>query len=198
FGTSGSEIVDQFISKNKLKWIPYDKFKNIECLDKGGFGTTYKAKYNSIEVILKYFNDLNNSDESLNKFLNGWKIINSDEITKIYGFTKNSDTLNYVLIMEYINKEDIYGIFISDYLGLYQHAKSFLKENEIYGVLPFIAPEILRGQNYTAASDIYSFSIVMWEFTSGIPPFNDKAHDLQLALGICKGERPEIIENTPQ
>ncbi|CAB4426145.1 unnamed protein product [Rhizophagus irregularis] len=221
FGTSGSEIVDQFISKNKLKWIPYDKFKNIEYLDKGGFGTIYKAKYNSIEVILKYFNDLNNSDESLNKFLNGWKIINSDEITKIYGFTKDSDTLNYVLIMEYISKgslkrclteitknweqklfylyqiimglndihekglihynfhngnilcneykEDIYGIFISDYLGLYQHAKSFLKENEIYGVLPFIAPEILRGQNYTAASDIYSFSIVMWEFTSGIP-----------------------------
>jgi hypothetical protein len=38
----------------------------------------------------------------------------------------------------------------------------------------------------------------MWEFTSGVPPFNDRAHDLQLSLGICKGERPEIIENTPQ
>ncbi|RGB42366.1 kinase-like domain-containing protein, partial [Rhizophagus diaphanus] len=63
---------------------------------------------------------------------------------------------------------------------------------------PFIAPEILRGQPYTQASDIYSFSIIMWEFTSKILPFNDKAHDLQLALSICKGERPEIIENTPQ
>ncbi|CAB5179875.1 unnamed protein product [Rhizophagus irregularis] len=38
----------------------------------------------------------------------------------------------------------------------------------------------------------------MWELTSGIPPFNDRAHDIQLSLGICKGERPEIIENTPQ
>ncbi|EXX73913.1 hypothetical protein RirG_056010 [Rhizophagus irregularis DAOM 197198w] len=38
----------------------------------------------------------------------------------------------------------------------------------------------------------------MWEFTSGIPPFNNRAHDLQLSLNICKGERPEIIENTPQ
>ncbi|CAB5372492.1 unnamed protein product [Rhizophagus irregularis] len=38
----------------------------------------------------------------------------------------------------------------------------------------------------------------MWEFTSGIPPFNDKAHNLQLALSICKGKRPKIIENTPQ
>ncbi|RGB29689.1 hypothetical protein C1646_713032, partial [Rhizophagus diaphanus] len=42
------------------------------------------------------------------------------------------------------------------------------------------------------------FSMIMWEFASGIPPFNDKVHDLQLALNICKGERPEIIENTPQ
>ncbi|CAB5195600.1 unnamed protein product [Rhizophagus irregularis] len=38
----------------------------------------------------------------------------------------------------------------------------------------------------------------MWEFTSGVPPFNDRAHDLQLSLSICRGERPEVIENTPQ
>jgi chromosome segregation ATPase len=40
--------------------------------------------------------------------------------------------------------------------------------------------------------------MIMWEFTSGVSPFNDRAHDLQLALSICKGKRPEIIENTPQ
>ncbi|CAB5353749.1 unnamed protein product [Rhizophagus irregularis] len=38
----------------------------------------------------------------------------------------------------------------------------------------------------------------MWELTSGVPPFNNRAHDIQLSLSICKGERPEIIENTPQ
>ena len=61
-----------------------------------------------------------------------------------------------------------------------------------------MAPEVLRGKPYTLASDIYSFSMIMWEFTSGVPPFNDRAHDLQLCLSICKGERPKIIENTPQ
>jgi serine/threonine protein kinase len=88
-------------------------------------------------------------------------------------------------------------IYISD-LGLCQPIKSFLKKHDIYGVMPFMAPEILRGKPYTPASDIYSFSMIMWEFTSGIPPFNDKAHDLQLSLSICKGKRPEIIDNTPQ
>ncbi|EXX74569.1 Cmk1p [Rhizophagus irregularis DAOM 197198w] len=88
-------------------------------------------------------------------------------------------------------------IYICD-LGLCQPVKSFLKKYDIYGVIPFMAPEVLRGKSYTPASDIYSFSMIMWELTSGIPPFNDRAHDIQLSLGICKGERPEIIENTPQ
>ncbi|CAI2175477.1 18421_t:CDS:1, partial [Funneliformis geosporum] len=38
-------------------------------------------------------------------------------------------------------------------------------------------PEVLRGQPYTLASDIYSFSIIMWEFIYGIPPFDNEAHD---------------------
>jgi serine/threonine protein kinase len=96
------------------------------------------------------------------------------------------------------NHESIYGIFISDYLGSCQLAKSFLTEDNIYGVLPFMAPEVLKGKPYTQASDIFSFSMIMWEFTSGVPPFNNRAHDIQLASSICKGERPEIIENTPQ
>ncbi|RGB33290.1 kinase-like domain-containing protein [Rhizophagus diaphanus] len=70
--------------------------------------------------------------------------------------------------------------------------------NEIYGVLPYMAPEILRKKPYTPASDIYSFSMIMWEFSSGIPPFNHEAHDHHLSLSICRGERPEIVKNTPK
>ncbi|GBB93438.1 hypothetical protein RclHR1_21700002 [Rhizophagus clarus] len=71
-------------------------------------------------------------------------------------------------------------------------------DNEIYGVVPYMAPKVLRRKPYTPASDIYSFSIIMWEFTSGIPPFNDKAHDLQLIYEICKSKRPDIKKNTPK
>ncbi|RIA83356.1 kinase-like domain-containing protein [Glomus cerebriforme] len=42
-------------------------------------------------------------------------------------------------------------------------------KKNIYGVLPYIAPEILRGQIYTKASDIYSFGIIMYEIFSGLP-----------------------------
>ncbi|CAI2186306.1 15710_t:CDS:2, partial [Funneliformis geosporum] len=42
------------------------------------------------------------------------------------------------------------------------------------------------GQPYTLASDIYSFSMIMWEFISGVSPFDNEAHDFQLSLDICK------------
>ena len=50
--TSGNSLIDNFIQDAQLKarnyhevleWIPYDRFRNIEILDKGGFSTIYKA-----------------------------------------------------------------------------------------------------------------------------------------------------------
>ncbi|RGB42609.1 kinase-like domain-containing protein [Rhizophagus diaphanus] len=183
--------------------------------------------------------------------------LNSYDIINFYGFTKNPDILNYMVVMDYANKgnlrrnltkimkiswkqklhmllEIISGLYeihkqnlihcdfhdgnilnhedekdekdeenkkdkvcISD-LGLCRPVNPYLKKHDIYGVMSFMAPEILRGKPYTEASDVYSFSMIMWEFTSGVPPFNNRAHDIHLSLSICKGERPEIIENTPQ
>ncbi|POG66411.1 kinase-like domain-containing protein, partial [Rhizophagus irregularis DAOM 181602=DAOM 197198] len=61
-------------------------------------------------------------------------------------------------------------LFIID-LGLCKHIND-LQDHENRGVLPFMAPEILGGNpSYKQASDIYSFSMIMWEFTSGNPPF---------------------------
>ncbi|GBB98423.1 hypothetical protein RclHR1_03220016 [Rhizophagus clarus] len=71
-------------------------------------------------------------------------------------------------------------------------------KNEIYGVLPYIAPEILRGQNYTKASDIYSFGIIMYEVISGLPPYHDVSHDKYLAIRICQGLRPRFHIKVPQ
>ncbi|CAB4443427.1 unnamed protein product [Rhizophagus irregularis] len=251
FGKSGNTIMDNFILEKRLKWFPYDKFINVEYLDKGGFGIIYKAMMlddkENREVILKCNNNLS---ENLNEFLNEWKYhescLESNEIIYFYGFTKDPDTLKYMVVMDYANKgnlrvnltriikinwyqrlhmlyeiisglskihrenlihhdfhdgnilnQDECKIYVSD-LGLCQPVKSSLKKYEIYGVIPFMAPEVLRGKSYTPAIDIYSFSMIMWEFTSGVPPFNNRAHDIQLSLAICEGERPEIIENTPQ
>jgi serine/threonine protein kinase len=89
--------------------------------------------------------------------------------------------------------------FISD-LGMCQPAniKQSVKEEGIYGVLPYMAPEVLRGYQYTKAADIYSFGIIMNEFLSEEIPFNDIPHDEFLAIKICKGLRPTISKDVPK
>ena len=66
----------------------------------------------------------------------------------------------------------------------------------IYGNLPYIAPEALRGDGYTAKSDIYSLGFIMWELINGETPFGDRSHDYKLALDIMKGLRPKISSTT--
>src|SRR5437868_13460156 len=91
----------------------------------------------------------------------------------------------------------LYTSFISD-LGLSKPIDYLKSNNDVYGVIPYMAPEVLRGKPYTPANDIYSFAMIMWELSSLVPPFDDRAHDFHLSLSICKGDRPEIIEGTPQ
>ena len=68
----------------------------------------------------------------------------------------------------------------------------------IYGNLPYIAPEVIDGKGYTYASDIYSIAMLMCEISSGQPPFANYDHDHNLAMKIIGEERPIIIPNTPK
>ncbi|CAG8672352.1 17772_t:CDS:2 [Cetraspora pellucida] len=67
----------------------------------------------------------------------------------------------------------------------------------VYGSLPFIAPEVLAGGLFSAKADIYSFAFIMWELSSGRPPFSDRPHDHSLALEICHGFREAVVPGTP-
>ena len=66
----------------------------------------------------------------------------------------------------------------------------------IYGNLPYIAPEVITGKEYTFASDIYSIGMLMWEISSGQQPFAGFDHDYDLAMNIVNGMRPKIVLET--
>ncbi|CAB5364768.1 unnamed protein product [Rhizophagus irregularis] len=84
------------------------------------------------------------------------------------------------------------GIYISD-MGLCGEVGN-KNETKIYGVMPYVAPEVLRGKPYTQAADIYSFGMVMYYIITGRQPFENRTHDSLLALDICNGIRPEVPE----
>ncbi|UZO06736.1 uncharacterized protein OCT59_027046 [Rhizophagus irregularis] len=102
--------MDDFILEKRLRWIPYNKFKNIEYFSEGGFGTIYKAIWlknnGDEEVILKCHKNLN---ENLNEFLKEWKyhtnVLSSNDIIFFYGFTEDPNTSKYMVVMEYANKD---------------------------------------------------------------------------------------------
>jgi hypothetical protein len=79
----------------------------------------------------------------------------------------------------------------------------------IYGILPYVAPEVLQGKEYTKSSDIYSLGIIMWELSNSATlkkqqchkqPFHDQPYDINLATEIVVNEkRPDIDEaNIPE
>ncbi|POG58999.1 kinase-like domain-containing protein [Rhizophagus irregularis DAOM 181602=DAOM 197198] len=90
--------------------------------------------------------------------------------------------------------------YITD-LGLCRPANVVPSQDEnkkIYGVLPYVAPEVLRGKEYTQESDIYSFGIIAYEVCTGFPPYHDISHDKFLAISICQGLRPKSDYKIPQ
>ncbi|RGB40485.1 kinase-like domain-containing protein [Rhizophagus diaphanus] len=99
-----------------------------------------------------------------------------------------------------ILSNDSHQAFITD-LGLCQPANVKSSQNSnrnIYGVLPYVAPEVLRGKEYTQASDIYGYGIIAYEICTDFPPYYDIAHDEFLAMKICQGLRPKTNYRIPQ
>jgi serine/threonine protein kinase len=98
-----------------------------------------------------------------------------------------------------LNSTD-YITYIAD-LGLCQPANvkpSQDEDKKIYGVLPYVAPEVVRGKKYTQESDIYGFGIIAYEVCTGLPPYHDIIHDNFLAINICQGFRPKSNYKIPQ
>src|SRR6185369_7423561 len=56
-----------------------------------------------------------------------------------------------------------------------------------YGILPYIAPEVLYKYKYTQVSDIYSVGIIMWVILTGKIPYANSACNSELAVDIFNG-----------
>src|SRR6266542_2243388 len=92
------------------------------------------------------------------------------------------------------NEDDV---VISD-LGISKSAMESTDDNESYGIISYMAPETLQGKKYTTASDIYSFSMIMWELMTGRKPFWDQNDLTDLMIKIHDGLRPPIVTNAPK
>src|SRR6185436_10883528 len=126
----------------------------------------------------------------LNSFIRGLKVIHSK------GFIHRDIHPGNLMITEIPNNSKYKFIRLGD-LGLCSLANE-TSSSEAYGVLPYIAPEVLNKYQYSQASDIYSAGIIMWIISTGKRPFANKAYNSELAVDIFNGLRPKISKGTPQ
>ena len=73
--------------------------------------------------------------------------------------------------------------------------------NDLFGNIRFVAPEVLRASKtkqdpHTKSSDIYSLGVLLWEISSGKPPFED-FNDYTIVANILLEHREERIPDTP-
>ncbi|RHZ84285.1 hypothetical protein Glove_84g2 [Diversispora epigaea] len=273
--SSGNAKIDEIIQKaqtsniyNKLHWIPYDNFQNIEHIADGGYGSVCSAKlengikrdWNFIKQDWEYeligckvaLKEIKDSRYDIAEFLKVVKTSNEygfGTITKHYGISKNPFTQNLIIVMNlfdydlhtFLTKKSwnfgwqskIYilasiaeildilhaknlvhcdlhsgNILINDNfdfnnsdlgmdLGLCKLENDLIlnpnnKNNEIYGSIPYIPPEALKGNGFTKEGDIYSFGGIMYEIITAQRPFSDQAHDTYLMIDICNGVRPTV------
>ncbi|RIA85663.1 kinase-like domain-containing protein [Glomus cerebriforme] len=125
------------------------------------------------------------------EYIHNYKIIHRD----IHGGNVLLDTM----IDDITEDNKLNVIFITDF-GLSRPANTpFSTPEGTFGIMSYMAPELLIGQKHTFASDVYSLGILMWELAAnGKTAFGDLKHDQSLMYSIYKGRRPSIPPNTPQ
>jgi serine/threonine protein kinase len=166
------------------------------------YGITKDSKTNDFMMIMQYANN-GSLRQKLDKDFNSLEWKEKLDILRdiAYGLTnihKEGLTHHDFHSGNILNR--YYSTNISD-LGLCKSANNEnlgKHNNNVYGVLPYIAPEVLRGKEYIQASDIYSCGIIIYEIFNGLPPYYDMAHEELLAIKICQGLRPKFNIKVPQ
>ncbi|GBC46710.2 kinase-like domain-containing protein [Rhizophagus irregularis DAOM 181602=DAOM 197198] len=202
--TSGNNDVDKFIKDtiydvNKktdykvkfLEWAPFDRFEDVKEIGVGGFAKVYsatwidgkavhyniqdlswkKTKPKPIKVALKRLNGSENmSAEYLNELKIHWNLYKEGGNTSIafYGMTKDPETEEFMMILQFADEGNLRSVLSHNF-------KNILWTDKIK----------------------YLYWLI-YELSSGKPPFYDKKHDLSLALAICNGLRPEFGKGTPE
>ncbi|UZO14633.1 uncharacterized protein OCT59_006086 [Rhizophagus irregularis] len=96
-----------------IKWIPYSQFTNVKEMTRGGFGIIYQATWlsNNETVILKRFEDSKNIDKYFLNELKSFQYcfgLDNEHIIKPYGFTKDAELEDYILVMKYAAEGDLH------------------------------------------------------------------------------------------
>jgi serine/threonine protein kinase len=173
---------------------------NSECIIKI-YGITKDSKTNNFMMVLEYAKD-GNLRQRLNKYFDSYGWMEKIKMLRDISFGLNEIHKQGLIHQDFHSGNILDSLRdsttnITD-LGLCMPANSISENYKIYGVLPYVAPEVLREKKYTQASNVYSFGIIIYEVFNVLPPYHDIAHEELLAIKICQGLRPRFNIKVPR
>ncbi|PKK69684.1 kinase-like protein [Rhizophagus irregularis] len=149
-----------------------------------------------------------------------------DRIVRCFGISQDVTTKEYLLVMQYANGGDLRNYLkdnfkkltwkdkkrlafqIADKLNYLHnenvlhrdlHSKNIVIHENNAKIIDFEPKRILDSKfPYTKSSDIYSFGVLMWEISSGCPPFKDCVTENEKVALICARKREIPIPKTPK
>jgi serine/threonine protein kinase/tetratricopeptide (TPR) repeat protein len=81
--------------------------------------------------------------------------------------------------------------------GTTRFDKSWESQHTFTGTLPYVAPEVFKGQEADERGDIWSLGVLLYEMVAGRRPFHG-ATAYELGAAIMRERQPEITQKIPQ
>ncbi|KAF0495981.1 kinase-like protein [Gigaspora margarita] len=162
-----NETIEKIITKERAK--QYNLFKNIQEICRGPFGIVRKATWGDKTVVLKSLNNDTN-EIYINAFINE--------------HSKN--------ILVHHQRMIIADFGISKHIDEVTMVKAG-------GMFAYLEPRCFADPKYKCdkRSDIYSFGVILWEISSGRPPFDSYEHKIAIVMQVNSGVREIPVKNTP-
>ncbi|RHZ79855.1 hypothetical protein Glove_140g71 [Diversispora epigaea] len=245
-------IIENTFQKENFPFYQYSEFQNVKLINANIFKATFKISQKTVAFKNIYLNDNDKFtlDNLINEIKRYRKLGIHDSILKFYGITKQENTNNYMIILEYVNEGSLRQYLKTNFQKLDWNAKlnlakqiadvlMFLHSNNIihgkfnsenilihngiiklnvFGLTKIISDSLRFFTNNTGpvqymdsqhlelfntigknkSSDIFGLGIILWEISSGNPPFEmESSSNVDLLNNIVKGIREMAIPGTP-
>ncbi|RHZ89542.1 hypothetical protein Glove_13g41 [Diversispora epigaea] len=243
-------ITDDIIQKENIPFYQYSELQNVKLITANIFKASFKISQKTIALKCISLNDKFTLDNLINEIKRHRKLKINDCILKFYGITKQENTNNYMIILEYVNEGSLRQYLKSNFKSLdwneklnlakqIANALLFLHSNDIvhgklnsenifihngiiklnvfgltkiisdslsfptnnFGPIQYMDPqhlELFNTISINKSSDIFGLGIILWEISSGDPPFEiEPSSNVDLLSNIAKGKRERAIPGTP-
>ncbi|POG81701.1 uncharacterized protein OCT59_012303 [Rhizophagus irregularis] len=202
-----------------LEWVPFDRFEDMKQIGEGGFAKVYSAtwidgdaKYikqddgnwikeepESMKVALKRLNGSQNmSADYLNELKTHWKLnCLQDDSLKFYGISKDPETEEIIMIMQYADGGNLRNILSSNFKKTLWNGKIRYLSDSAFDLknlheLGYFHKDFHSGNILSIGVNSY-----ISDFGLSRPSNEQKSSDSNKIVGVLPYIAPEVLNGEP-